>query len=98
MLDVDDFTLLINTAFKYLPVLPTKQHYMDVFDKISNYSRDMITFRECQHFIAKYLGKCDSRSFNTAFDKIKLDSVKRPVNLKNNKDKLLIEGLSRSFK
>ena len=45
MLDVDDFSVLINSAFKYLPALPTKQHYLDVFNKISNSSRDLITFR-----------------------------------------------------
>lgn len=98
MLDVDDFSVLINTAFKYLPVLPTKQHYIDTFAKISTTSRDLITFREYQHFVAKYLGKCDSRSFNTPFDKIKPETPHRSTNSRNNKDKPLVDGFSRAFR
>lgn len=67
MLDLEDFIVIINTAFKYLPVLPSRQHYIDTFAKISSSPRELVTFREYQHFVAKYLGKCDSRSFSTVF-------------------------------
>ena len=97
MLDLEDFIVLINSAFIYLPALPTKQHYLEIFGRISSTGNDLITFREYQHFVAKYLGKCDSRSFSTAFEGAP-QKYKRQANSRNAKDKSLTTSLIAAFK
>ena len=69
-LDFQDFVVLLNTAFINVSVLPTKDQYMTVFNRISTSEAGTgrISYRQYQHFVARYFGKSEDKSFSTSFE------------------------------
>lgn len=66
-IDLSDFMTLINSAFVNISILPTKDQYAQVFKRLDPIN-EKISYRQYQHFVARYIGKSEDRSFNTVFE------------------------------